>query len=35
VASAEFERVVSLPLYSAMTDDQTDRVIGVVQQLLS
>ena len=35
VASAEFERVVSLPLYSAMTDDQTDRVVAVARQLLS
>lgn len=35
VASAEFARVVSLPMYSAMTDDQVDRVVLVVQQLLS
>ena len=34
-ASAEFQRVVSLPLYSAMTDDQADRVIAVVRQLLA
>jgi dTDP-4-amino-4,6-dideoxygalactose transaminase len=35
VASAEFRRVVSLPLYSAMTDDQADRVIAVTRRLLS
>ena len=35
VASAEFRRVVSLPLYSAMTDHQVDRVLAVVRRLLS
>jgi dTDP-4-amino-4,6-dideoxygalactose transaminase len=35
VASAEFRRVVSLPLFSAMTDDQADRVVAVVRRLLS
>ena len=35
VASAEFRRVVSLPLYSAMTDDEADRVVAVVRRLLS
>jgi dTDP-4-amino-4,6-dideoxygalactose transaminase len=34
-ASAEFRRVVSLPLYSAMTNDQAGRVIAVVRQLLA
>ncbi len=35
VASAEFRRVVGLPLYSAMTDDGADRVVAVVSRLLS
>jgi dTDP-4-amino-4,6-dideoxygalactose transaminase len=35
VASAKFRRAVSLPLYSAITDDQADRVIAVVRRLLS
>lgn len=30
VATREFERAVSLPIYSAMTGDQVDRVISVV-----
>jgi dTDP-4-amino-4,6-dideoxygalactose transaminase len=34
-ASSEFRRVVSLPLYSAMTDDQADRVVAAVRSLLS
>lgn len=34
VASAEFERVVSLPLYSAMTDAQVERVVKTVSELL-
>lgn len=35
VATTEFRRVVSLPLYSAMTDGQAERVIAVVRRLLS
>ena len=35
VATTEFRRVASLPLYSAMTDDQVDRVVAVVRGLLS
>lgn len=35
VASAEFERVVSLPLFSAMTDEQVDRVITSVHKVLA
>lgn len=31
VASQEFERVISLPLYSAMTDDDVSRVIAAVR----
>ncbi|WBB81578.1 DegT/DnrJ/EryC1/StrS family aminotransferase [Micromonospora sp. WMMD882] len=34
VASREFERVVSLPLYSAMTDEQVTLVIRTVQKVL-
>jgi dTDP-4-amino-4,6-dideoxygalactose transaminase len=34
VASAEFARVVSLPIFSAMTDEQIDRVIVAVQKVL-
>lgn len=30
-ASAEFERVVSLPIYSGMSDEQVDQVIGAVR----
>ena len=32
-ASAEFERVVSLPIFSSMTDDQLGRVVDVVTRL--
>jgi len=32
VANREFDRVVSLPLYSAMTDEQVDRVIDQVRR---
>ena len=32
VATREFERVVSLPIYSALTDAEVDRVIDVVRQ---
>ncbi|MFE9655316.1 DegT/DnrJ/EryC1/StrS family aminotransferase [Micromonospora sp. NPDC006431] len=34
VASAEFARVVSLPIFSAMTDEQVDRVITTVHKVL-
>jgi dTDP-4-amino-4,6-dideoxygalactose transaminase len=34
VASREFPRVVSLPLFSAMTDDQVDRVIETVCKVM-
>lgn len=34
VASAEFERAVSLPIYSAMTDADVDRVIDAVRSVL-
>jgi dTDP-4-amino-4,6-dideoxygalactose transaminase len=34
VATSEFERVVSLPLFSGMTDDQVDRVIDTVTKVL-
>lgn len=34
VASAEFARVISLPLFSGMTDQQVDRVVGTVSELL-
>ncbi len=34
VASAEFERVVSLPLFSGMTDDDVQRVIDCVNKIL-
>lgn len=35
VASAEFERVVSLPIFSGMTDDQVSRVIAAVHKILA
>jgi dTDP-4-amino-4,6-dideoxygalactose transaminase len=35
IASAEFERVVSLPIFSAMTDGQVQRVITAVRALLA
>ncbi|NNM45777.1 DegT/DnrJ/EryC1/StrS family aminotransferase [Knoellia koreensis] len=35
VASAEFERVVSLPAFSAMTDAQVERVVGAVRRVLT
>lgn len=34
-ASLQFERVVSLPLFSSMTDGQVDRVIDVVTDVLT
>lgn len=34
VATAEFARVVSLPIFSAMTDAQVDKVIGAVRGVL-
>lgn len=34
-ASAQFEQVVSLPLFSSMTDGQVDRVIEVVTDVLT
>lgn len=34
VASAEFDRVVSLPIYSAMTDTEVDRVVAAVRAVL-
>ena len=34
-ATREFRRVVSLPIYSAMTEAQVDRVIEVVQEVLA
>ncbi|MDG4831437.1 DegT/DnrJ/EryC1/StrS aminotransferase family protein [Solwaraspora sp. WMMD1047] len=34
VASREFARVVSLPIFSTMSDDQVDRVIGTVTKVL-
>lgn len=34
VASAEFERVVSLPIYPGMTDDQVSRVIDAVLDIV-
>ncbi|MER7165086.1 DegT/DnrJ/EryC1/StrS aminotransferase family protein [Micromonospora sp. NPDC000207] len=34
VASAEFARVVSLPLFSAMTDEQVERVVTTVHKVL-
>jgi dTDP-4-amino-4,6-dideoxygalactose transaminase len=33
-AMSAFERVVSLPIYSAMTDDEVDRVIETVRKVL-
>lgn len=35
VATAEFARVVSLPIFSSMTDQQVDRVIAAVRHILS
>jgi len=35
VASREFERVISLPIYSRMSDDDVERVIGAVQRAAS
>ena len=35
VASAEFARVASLPIFSSMTDQQVDRVIAAVRRVLS
>ena len=35
IASAEFERVISLPIYSAMTDTQLDHVVAGVREVLS
>lgn len=34
VASSEFDRVVSIPLYSGMTDEDVDRVVGTVHDVL-
>lgn len=34
VASEQFQRVVSLPIFSAMTDGQVDRVVDTVRQVL-
>jgi perosamine synthetase len=33
VATAVWKRVISLPLFSGMTDDELHRVIGVVRNL--
>jgi dTDP-4-amino-4,6-dideoxygalactose transaminase len=35
VATAEFARVVSLPIFSSMTDSQVDKVIETVRKVLS
>lgn len=35
VASAAIDRVVSLPIFSSMSDDQVDRVVAAVQQLVA
>jgi dTDP-4-amino-4,6-dideoxygalactose transaminase len=35
VATAEFAKVVSLPIFSSMTDSQVDKVIQTVHQVLS
>lgn len=35
VASKEFRNVVSLPIFSAMTDEQVERVIGAVREILA
>lgn len=35
VATAEFERTVSLPIFSSMTDTQVSRVVDSVQQVLA
>lgn len=35
VATAEFERVVSLPIFSSMTDDQVQRVVAAVRSILT
>ncbi len=34
VADAQFARVLSLPIFSAMTDDQVERVIAAVTTAL-
>ncbi|HBH81364.1 MAG TPA: UDP-4-amino-4,6-dideoxy-N-acetyl-beta-L-altrosamine transaminase, partial [Nitrospira sp.] len=34
VSSRVFQRIVSLPLYSKMTEDEIDRVIGIVRDLV-
>lgn len=34
VASREFERVVSLPIFSSMTDFQVSKVVSAVRQVL-
>ena len=34
VAEAEFARVVSLPIFSAMTEEQVDRVVAAVREVL-
>lgn len=35
VAYAEYQRVLSLPIYSRMTDAQVDHVIGAVQEIVA
>lgn len=35
VATREFERVVSLPIFSSMTDEDVDKVIGAVRRVLT
>ena len=35
VASDIFRRVVSLPIYTRMTDEDVDRVIGAVRHVLA
>ena len=34
VASAEFERSVSLPIFSAMTDDDVEKVVATTAEIL-
>lgn len=34
VSSKVFQRIVSLPLYSKMTEEEVDRVIGIVRELV-
>jgi dTDP-4-amino-4,6-dideoxygalactose transaminase len=34
VATAEFERSVSLPIFSAMTDDDVARVVAATAEIL-